>query len=132
MQVEEIQTLVKQGYQLKNQINALTAQLREINEALANVARYRDDSNTGEIITPEITVKVTKRENVKWDQAKLYEVSQHISTFNDFVKYEIKPDVRAIKKAEGDVAKAFDWCKTVTPGAPTVKYELVEEEGAPF
>ena len=118
--------LIKEAYQIKTKVAQMQSRLKEINLQVAEQAEYKEGSKTGHIYTPDFEVTVSLRENVKWNQERLSEISRHIPEFNKLVKTEIKPDVRKIKKLENNHQKAFDWCKEVKPAAPSVTYSLVE------
>ncbi len=126
---DSMDELIKRGYQIKQMLNELNFELQSINLQIADAATYKPGSKTGHLSTPEINVKVTKRENVKWDQERLSEIKAHFLEFDSFVKTEIKPDQRKLKKADSKMMKAFEWCRTVKPGAPSVSYELITEGG---
>ena len=124
-----MQELIQHGYMLKTQIADLSAQLKDINQKIADATEFKNGSKTGHISTPDINVKVVKRENVRWDQKKLLEIKEHFPTFNMYFKPEYKPVARALKQSnEPELLKAVDWCKSVSEGAPTVTYELIKEE----
>lgn len=128
-----MQKLIQQGYQLKNQIAQLTEQLHAINKHIADAAEYKNGSKTGHIITPDFKVTVINRENIKWDTDKLMSVKNFFNDkFDSFVKYEIKPDLRKIKKEGGEIEKAFNWAKEITLSKPTVSYELIAEQEEAF
>jgi hypothetical protein len=124
----EINQLIQKGFSLKQKIDNMTAELREINKQIADAAEYKEGSRTGHILTSDFAVKVSLRENVKWDTKKLMEIKNYFADkFDAVVKYEIKPDVKKINKEGGEIEKAFNWAKEVTAGQPSVSYELITE-----
>jgi hypothetical protein len=127
----ELADLIKEGAELKSYIDQATAKLREINSALAEAAEYSDGSRTGHIYGAGYKVKVALRDNVKWDQERINQILQLIPSAAGCFKTEYKPDNKkldaAIARSE-ELEKAVGWARTVTPGAPTVTYELVEEK----
>jgi hypothetical protein len=127
----EINDLIAEGATLKTYIETATAKLREINQQIATVAEYKDGSKTGHLVGGGYTVKVSLRDNVKWDQNKIAQVITLIPAAKECFKTEYKPDSKkldaAIARSE-DLEKAINWARTVTPGAPSVTYEKIEEE----
>lgn len=127
----ELKKLFERGYSLKKTIDEMTAELKNINLRIADEAEYKPGSKTGHILTPDIQVIVSRRENVKWNPEKLQSIKSHFSDrFDELVKFEIKPDARKIKQAGGEIERAFNWAKEITPAQPTVSYELIKEQEA--
>jgi len=121
--------LIQEGFRVKMQISALTDRLHGIHRQIAELALYRDGSKNGYIHTPDFKVTVSQRDNVKWNSERLMSIKNHFGdVFDSFVKYEIKPDIRKIKAAGGEIEKAFSWAKEITPAQPQVTYEMVTEE----
>jgi hypothetical protein len=127
----EINQLIQKGFSLKQKIDNMTAELRAINKQIADAAEYKNGSKTGHIMTADIAVKIVRRENVKWQQDRLETVKSHFKDqFDTLVKYEIKPDMKKISKAGGDIARAFEWAKEIAEASPSVSYELIQQEEA--
>jgi hypothetical protein len=130
-EVKTMEALIKEGAQLKAQIDRLSARLREINDNLAQRAEFKDGKKTAHLFAPGIEATVHLRENVKWDQARLLEVKKHFAWFDTVFKAEYKPTsskeltVAMAKSAEFE--KAVEWARTVTPAAPGVTYETIEQ-----
>lgn len=129
-----MEELIKEGFALKQEIDAKTARLREINTLLADKAEYKNGSNTGRITCPGLAVKVTRRNNEKWDQTKLAQVREHFpAEFEAAFKAKYEPVKKALSSAPAEFQKAAAWAVTVTPGAPTVTYETLDiNEEVPF
>jgi len=126
-----MEALIKEGAQLKAQIDQLSIRLREISNTLAQKAEFKDGKRTAHLFAPGIKATVQLRENVKWDQARLLEVKKHFGHFEAVFKTEYKPQsskelvVAMAKSAEFE--KAVEWARTVTPAAPGVTYETIEQ-----
>ncbi|MGD9216520.1 MAG: hypothetical protein PVJ84_17040 [Desulfobacteraceae bacterium] len=126
-----MEALIKEGAQLKAQIDQLTERLREINKTLAEKAEFKDGKKTAHLFAPGIRAKIQLRENVKWNQARLLEVKKHFAWFDSVFKGEYKPQspkeltVAMAKSAEFE--KAVEWARTITPAAPGVTYETIEQ-----
>ena len=126
-----MEALIKEGAQLKAQIDQLSIRLREINNTLAQKAEFNDGKKTAHLFAPGIKATIQLRENVKWDQARLLEVKKHFDYFDSVFKAEFKPQsakeltVAMAKSAEFE--KPVEWARTITPGAPGVTYETIEQ-----
>ena len=77
-----MEALIKEGAQLKAQIDQLSIRLREINNTLAQKAEFNDGKKTAHLFAPGIKAMIQLRENVKWDQARLLEVKKHFGWFD--------------------------------------------------
>lgn len=66
-----IESLLREGITLKWEIEARQQRLRKINKDIAEQAEFKPGSSTGHIAAGGIMAKVTKRQNVKWDQDAL-------------------------------------------------------------
>jgi restriction endonuclease S subunit len=129
--ITEVNDLIKEGAQLKAFIATSTERLRTINERLATAAEYKDGSKTGHLFGAGYQVKISLRDNVKWDQAKIAQLIAHLPNAKECFKTEYKPDNKkldaAIARSE-ELEQAVNWARTVSPGAPTVTYEMVDEK----
>lgn len=134
----ETKDLVVRGSELKIQIQAMTEELRGINLELSRAAEYRNGSKTGHLLEAGIKVTVQMKENVKWNQERLAQVKALLpDVFNDNFVYEFKPSsskaLKVAMKENAEFAKAVEWSRTVSPGAPQVVYEKIIDEGeVPF
>lgn len=126
-----MEALMKEGAQLKAQIDQMAERLREINKTLAEKAEFKDGKKTAHLFAPGIKATVQLRENIKWDQDRLAEVKKHFAWFDTVFKSEYKPKsskeltVAMAKSAEFE--KAVAWARTITPAAPGVTYETIEQ-----
>lgn len=128
--MSEIDDAIVRGAELKFQIDNMTEELRKINVFLTEKATYKPGSKTGHLEAHGIKVDTTPKENTKYDQDKLITVRQHFEFFPNVFKPEWKPVAKALTAAMADndeFRKAIEWSRTVTPGAPQVKYTKVEE-----
>jgi hypothetical protein len=127
-----IENLLREGITLKREIEARQQKLREINKSIAECAEYKPGSSTGHVAAGGIMAKVTKRQNVKWDQDALAVAHKKMGTalFAKAFTYKFEPiNARQLKNwlASGgvpDEAKHLILeARTVTEGAPSVVYE---------
>jgi len=128
--MNEIESAIVRGAELKIQIDNMTEELRKINVFLSENAAYKPGSKTGHLDAHGIKVDVTLKDNVKYDQEKLITVQQHFEFFPNVFKSEWKPVAKALTEAmagNDEFRKAIEWSRTVTPGAPQVKYTKIEE-----
>ena len=130
-----IENAIRRGAELKDEISGAQTELRKINLYLAENAEYKNGSKTGKLVGAGFAVSVAKRDNIKWDQAKLAQVREYFpDTFNTAFKVECKPIAKELERAANNIpgfAKAVDWCREVKPGAPTVTYTMLDDE-VPF
>jgi len=122
-----MEELIKQGAGLKAQIDTATARLREINMQIANAVDFGNQKSIT-ITAAGYKVQITQRENIKWDHKKLDKFRSHVGD-NDFFtlfKTEFKPNNKEI--ASSPMQKDIQFCRTVTPGAPSVVYKEVKNE----
>ena len=130
----DVSALLREGYQLKQKIDADTARLRQVNAALAELCEYPDGKMTGHLSAGTIRARIQKKVNLKWDQAKLQRACDAMGAeeFRKVFKYEFKP------KGAKELAGFLDFGKpehvalvkgalTETPGAPAVAYEVIED-----
>jgi len=122
--------LLEEAYSLKREIDAKTTRLREINRQIAEQVEF-DGKKSCWITGQHVKAKITLRDNVKWDQQRLVKVRDQFQHFTDAFKAEYKPiSSKALEVAcvNPDFAKAIEWARTITSGAPSVTYELVNME----
>ena len=95
-------------------------------------AEFKPGSSTGHIAAGGIMAKITKRQNVKWDQDALAVAHKQMGTelFAKAFTYKFEPiNARQLKNwlASGDVPDEAKHlvleARTVTEGAPSVVYE---------
>ena len=130
----DVNALIREGMEIKARMDADKKRLQSINNTLAELAEYREGSQTGHIYDTNLHVKVQRKTNVKWDQAELNRarVALGDDLFFEVFKWEFKP---ASKKAlDGFMQYGDKTCvelvrgaMTETPGTPAVEYELLEE-----
>ena len=132
--MEDFDKLVERGASIKKHIMALTEELRTVNEEIAK-AVVKNGSRSAAVYTNKYKVTVQLRNNVKWDQDRLFEVSKHAQfneKFYESFRSEYKPNTRVMEAymAENtDFANAINWARTVTAGAPSVTYTAINVEG---
>lgn len=130
----EAVTLIREGAALKGEIDEKSERLREINVRLAEVAKFQKGKKTATVEGAGMRVKVQLKECVKFDQEKLG-LARHtmgdkafFAAFGWTFKPRSQKDLDGLL-AYGDpkhVALVRD-AMTITPGAPSVTYEKVEE-----
>ena len=128
--MSNVEDAIVRGAELKIQIDYLTSELRKINLFLSEQAEYKPGSKTGHLEACGIKVKVSTRENVKYDQDRLVTVRQHFPFFEEVFRSKWEPDSKALSAfmaTDGEFRKAVEWSRTVTPGAPTVTYTKIQE-----
>lgn len=127
-----IENLLREGITLKWEIEARQKKLREINKKIAECAEFKPGSSTGHVSADGIMAKVTKRQDVKWDQDALAVAHKQMGTelFAKAFTYKFEPiNARQLKNwlASGDVPDEAKHlileARTVTEGAPSVVYE---------
>lgn len=130
--MKDIENLLRKGITLKWEIEARQKKLREINKKIAKQAEFKPGSSTGHVAAGGIMAKVTKRQNVKWDQDALAVAHKNMGTelFAKAFTYKFEPiNARQLKNwlASGDVPDEAKHlvleARTVTEGAPSVVYE---------
>ena len=126
--------LIARYVQLKMELDARQAQLREIAAELAESAPFPEGKKTAHIIGAGYDVTVQRRENVKWDQKKLEACRQRMGNENFFkvFAWEFKPASAKLLNGfldYGDPAHvdAVKDARTVTQGAPSITFAPVEE-----
>lgn len=128
----EITEKIRRGFEIKAQIEHLADELKQINESINKEASFKEGSRTGHLVGGGIKCTVIRRDNITWDQERLREIKTLLpEQFESAFVAEYKP----IGKRElfdatiehDQFGKAVEWARTITPGAPTVKYEAIEE-----
>ena len=120
---------MQEAYRLKIDVGLQEKRLREINKILESIADF-SGKKSATITGQYVKAKISQRENVKWDQSRLTQIKDHFpAVFPEAFKIEWKPtgakELEMAAASNPDFAKAVDWCRTVTPGAPTVTYEPI-------
>lgn len=129
-----LKDMIIRGSEIKLQMSAMETELRTINAELAKRAQYVAGSKTGRLMEAGIKVTVSQRENVKWLQDRLMQVKEILpDQFCKAFVYEYKPatakELKAAMEENEEFAKACEWARECKPGAPTVTYERIEDEG---
>lgn len=115
---------------IKQQIDALSAELKEINAEIAEAVKFEDGKKTAYADFGDIRAKVQQKETVKWDQEKLNIFRQRYpSEFEMLFKTEYKPiSMKLVYQTKGEVAAALDSCVEIKPATPYVTYEYMGGE----
>lgn len=136
MTMNDIPSLIAEGASLKATVEALQSRLREVNAALAEFADFPEGRNTARIAGAGYEVKIQRRENVKWDQAKLEAVREAMGNDEFFSVFAWKFEPKSKKALDGflgygdpSYASMIEDARTVSAGAPQVTYEPIDQEG---
>ncbi|MCR5259511.1 MAG: hypothetical protein K6E40_15300 [Desulfovibrio sp.] len=130
----DVSALLSEGFKLKTRIDADTARLRQVNAALAGLCEYPEGKMTGHLAAGSIRAKITKKVNVKWDQARLLKACDAMGAeeFRKVFKYEFRP--LGAKELKGfldfgrpEHVALVKGALTETPGSPSVSYEVAED-----
>ena len=128
----ETAALVDQAALLKETITQETEDLRRINLILAERAEFQDGSKTGHLSGRHFSAKVQLKDNTKWEQPAL-ETTRRLIGDDEFFKvfkqaYEpINAKTLAGALEFGRHAKVIAAARTVTPGAPYITFERMED-----
>ena len=122
--------LLARGYALKAAIDAQKDELANINLELQNRTTFPADKATGHLEAEGYKAKITKKENIKYDQERLLKIKELMpSMFEQSFKVKYESDSAAIKVFMGsdkEFASAIIWSRIITPGSPSVTIEKVE------
>ena len=127
--------LIREGAELKSEIDAKMARLRQINLRLAESARFKNGHKTAYLIGTGLKVKIRLHENITWDQEKIIRFRDYLpeEKFAELFKVVYEPTSKKaidgfITYADKDLSNGLKWCMSVKPGAPQVTYEKLPEE----
>ena len=117
----ELWDLIQAGAKLKNEIDALQLQLKDINQQIFEKTTFVDGKNTVNTKAGSITAKIQKKETYAWDQAKLDTARQIIgdAKFMDVFAFKWKESSK--KTLDGFLAHAPDEQKKPVLAALTIK-----------
>ena len=128
--------LIRRGAELKARIAAMNSELRDINLRLQSSALFPEGRHTAHLTGGGYTATVQRKVNVTWDQARLAEARARMGDerFFGVFTWEFKPS--SAKKLAGflDFAPEAERAlilavRTLSPGAPQVSYEAIEQQG---
>ena len=126
-----IDDILREGFQIKYQIDTLKDRLKEINEKVADQAFFKEGSKTGHLQSDFFSAKVTKSSITKWDQEKLLQIKPHFPNFNDVFKPDYKPvskkTLELAGAASAEFKRAIDWASEIKENSPSVTYEQIQE-----
>jgi hypothetical protein len=130
-----LDSLIREGAELKAEIDGKTERLRRINLALAECATFKDGQRTAHLAAAGWHVKVRLQEIVSFDQEKLLIFRDYLpeEKFAQLFKTVYEPTSKKaidgfLAHADKDLAGGLKWCMNVKPGAPQVTYEKISEE----
>lgn len=127
--------LIREGAELKSEIDGKTARLRQINLRLAKSARFKSGQKTAYLVGAGYKVKIRLHENIAWDQEKILRFREYLpeKKFAELFKAVYEPMSKKaidgfIAHADKDLSNGLKWCMDVKPGAPQVTYEKLSGE----
>ena len=118
--MESIETLVKEHYAIKSQIDELKARLSDVAEQIARQAVFPEGKNTANASFGGVKVKVQRKETYTWDQAKLGNARFALGDekFLQLFRYKWEANKRAL---DGFLANASEGEKRPVEDALTIK-----------
>ncbi len=129
-----LESLIREGAELKADIECKTARLREINSALAERATFEGGQKTAHLAGAGYHVTVRLNENVIWDQGRILKFREYLpeEKFVQLFKAVYEPVSKKeidgfIAHADADLASGLKWCMSVKPGAPRVSYMKLQD-----
>ncbi len=128
-----LEELIREGAGLKIQLDEITAKLREVNRKLEGLADF-NGKKTAYLVGGGFKVTVQKRENVKWLQDRILQLKANIphDLFTSLFKISYEPISKKtidefLQHGDHDLAQGVVWCREISPGAPQVTFEKLEE-----
>ena len=129
-----IESLIREGAALKDEIDSKTARLRQIHLRLAESARFENGKKTAVLFGAGYRVKVRLYENIAWDQEKILKFREYVpeEKFGELFKAVYEPTSRKeidgfIAHADRELSNGLKWCMSVKPGAPQLTYEKLTD-----
>ena len=118
--MESIESLVREHYELKTQIDELKARLADVSDAIAKQAVFPEGKNTASASFGGFKVKVQRKETYSWDQAKLNTARFALGDekFLNLFRYKWEANKRQL---DGFMANAPEEQKRPVEDALTVK-----------
>ena len=117
----ELWDLIQAGAKLKNEIDALQLQLKDINQQIFEKTTFVDGKNTVNTKAGSITAKIQKKETYAWDQAKLDAARNIIGDAKFMEIFAFKWKESSKKTLDGFLAHAPDEQKKPVLAALTIK-----------
>ena len=117
----ELWDLIQAGAKLKNEIDALQLQLKDINQQIFEKTTFVDGKNTVNTKAGSITAKIQKKETYAWDQAKLDAARNIIGDAKFMEIFAFKWKESSKKTLDGFLANAPDEQKKPVLAALTIK-----------
>jgi len=133
MENATLDRLIAEGAAIKTRMDADKSRLAEIHATLQGMALFPDGKNTAHLVGAGFDVKIARKANIKFDQAKLESLRVRMGNdgFFKVFKWEFKP----VGQKQLDAFTAYgnpEWVSilndaiTITPGAPSVTYTPLE------
>ncbi len=129
-----IESLIREGAALKDEIDGKTARLRQIHLRLAESARFENGKKTALLFGAGYRVKVRLHENIVWDQEKILKFREYVpeEKFEELFREVFEPTSQKqidgfIAHADRELSNGLKWCMSVKPGAPRISYEKLPD-----
>ncbi len=106
--------LIKEAYALKQEADRIKARLAEVNQTISASVTFPPDKNTVTGVAANLICKVSKKENLKWDQAKLNQARAtlgdelFLSLFSYEWKHQSKPVLDNFLQHNGQAKPVLD------------------------
>ena len=127
--------LIREGAELRNEIESKTTRLRQINLRLAELARFKSGQKTAYLVGAGYKVQIRLHENITWDQEKILKFREYLpeEKFAELFKVVYEPTSKKaidgfVAHADKDLSDGLKWCMSIKPGAPQVIYEKLPQE----
>jgi hypothetical protein len=125
-----VELLIQEGAKLKEDIQEMTARLRQIHLRLIENTSFHDGKNTATLSGAGYKVKISLRESIAWDQEKILKFREYVpeKKFVELFKVIYEPTSKKmidgfIAHADCELSNGLKWCMTIKPAAPQVSYE---------
>ncbi|MFP4475029.1 MAG: hypothetical protein ACLFOY_05680 [Desulfatibacillaceae bacterium] len=127
----DVTGLIREGARLKEEIDQRTRLLRAVNRRLADSCDFTR-ANSTRLEGGGWEVRISQRENVRWDQERLRLIRGYYDFFDNVFRCEYKPagsrELAAAMSVDPTFGEAVEWARTVRPGAPSVTYKRKDPE----
>jgi len=119
---------------LKAEVEQKTARLRDLAKQIAAVATFPEGKNTAHMVSGGYDFTIQRKENTRWDQKVLRNTRIQLGDdlFFKLFDWEFKPITRTLKgflDTNPDKAPYIEAARTVSPGAPQISFEAINQAG---
>lgn len=108
MEKSELSAMINRAYDIKQQIDNLSVELKDLNAKIYEEAVFADGKKTTYLAGDGLCAKIVKKENRKWDQGKLNIARMNMGDekFLTLFNFEWKP--KSAKDIDGFLGYAPD------------------------